>query len=80
MESLSSLRHLTCTDDSVVDHWATAASNSGSLGLLLFQTLIWQVSHVALPVTTSFVCSEPEDGFAPDSDTGQYPFSSLVRL
>ena len=33
---------------------------------------------MALAVTTTFVCSEPEDGLTPGSD--QYPVCSLVRL
>jgi len=31
-------------------------------------------------VTTTFVCSEPEDGLAPDNDHRQYPLCSLGRL
>ena len=35
---------------------------------------------MALAVTTTFVCSEPEDGLAPDSDHRSISLCSLVRL
>ncbi|KAK2139379.1 hypothetical protein NP493_6467g00000 [Ridgeia piscesae] len=35
---------------------------------------------MALAVTTTLVCSEPEDGLAPDSDYRSISLCSLVRL